>query len=290
MRFFKQTSTNLNQLLYGIDPRGSKRGRDAYLYYRSTTQSGHHKRTWVHTFFRILQYNKFLYMPSKASGHDTYGHHTVSSKGSTHKFKRALHSINMNNMRIFLYAFWYIRDPRSYRLSGISFSTDGGIQTLPVTRRFHLMRLYLAADFKEFFTLDLRWVNSIRYIENIQKIRSFTLVSYVPNILNGRPLFARARGSACLVRYRNKLQHLGLIWVKLPSGKYRRVSNGNSVLLGKIAPKLRSELGNTRAGYWVNRGIKPQVRGIVKNPVDHPNGGRARSIARHRSPWGWFTK
>jgi large subunit ribosomal protein L2 len=53
---------------------------------------------------------------------------------------------------------------------------------------------------------------------------------------------------------------------------------------------LRS-LGKAGASRW--RGIRPTVRGVVMNPVDHPHGGGEgkTSGGRHPvSPWGTPTK
>ena len=40
-------------------------------------------------------------------------------------------------------------------------------------------------------------------------------------------------------------------------------------------------------------GIRPTVRGVAKNPCDHPHGGgngKKSTPASPRSPWGWITK
>jgi large subunit ribosomal protein L2 len=37
-------------------------------------------------------------------------------------------------------------------------------------------------------------------------------------------------------------------------------------------------------------GKKSIVRGVAMNPVDHPHGGRAKSIKYPRTPWGLTTK
>ena len=39
-----------------------------------------------------------------------------------------------------------------------------------------------------------------------------------------------------------------------------------------------------KAGISNLLGIKPSVRGVAKNPVDHPNGGRTKSCSPERSP------
>jgi len=38
------------------------------------------------------------------------------------------------------------------------------------------------------------------------------------------------------------------------------------------------------AGFYINRGKKPQVRGTVKNSCDHPNGGRSRALKCSKTP------
>ena len=35
---------------------------------------------------------------------------------------------------------------------------------------------------------------------------------------------------------------------------------------------------------------KIMVRGVAKNPVDHPNGGRTKAKQPEKSPWGWVAK
>lgn len=35
---------------------------------------------------------------------------------------------------------------------------------------------------------------------------------------------------------------------------------------------------------------KPSVRGIAKNPTDHPHGGRTNTIRSPQTPWGYTAK
>jgi len=61
--------------------------------------------------------------------------------------------------------------------------------------------------------------------------------------------------------------------------------------VGNDEHNLRS-FGKAGAKRW--RGIRPTVRGVVMNPVDHPHGGgegRSGQGNPHPvSPWGWHTK
>ena len=81
--------------------------------------------------------------------------------------------------------------------------------------------------------------------------------------------------------------------LRLRSGEMRRVLAECRATLGSVSNpehNLRS-LGKAGAKRW--RGIRPTVRGVVMNPVDHPHGGGEgkTSGGRHPvSPWGMPTK
>ena len=81
--------------------------------------------------------------------------------------------------------------------------------------------------------------------------------------------------------------------IRLRSGEMRRVLADCRATLGEVGNgehNLRS-LGKAGAKRW--RGIRPTVRGVAMNPVDHPHGGGEgkTSGGRHPvSPWGVPTK
>ena len=81
--------------------------------------------------------------------------------------------------------------------------------------------------------------------------------------------------------------------LRLRSGEMRKVLSECRAVLGEVSNgehSLRS-LGKAGATRW--RGVRPTVRGVVMNPVDHPHGGGEgrTSGGRHPvSPWGVPTK
>lgn len=81
--------------------------------------------------------------------------------------------------------------------------------------------------------------------------------------------------------------------LRLRSGEIRRVHVDCKATMGEVGNgehQLRS-IGKAGAMRW--RGVRPTVRGVVMNPVDHPHGGgEGRSSGgRHPvSPWGQPTK
>ena len=81
--------------------------------------------------------------------------------------------------------------------------------------------------------------------------------------------------------------------VRLRSGEMRKVSLDCRATLGEVGNNEHSlrSLGKAGAARW--RGIRPTVRGVAMNPVDHPHGGGEgrTSGGRHPvSPWGVPTK
>jgi large subunit ribosomal protein L2 len=81
--------------------------------------------------------------------------------------------------------------------------------------------------------------------------------------------------------------------LRLRSGEMRKVMADCRAVIGEVSNSehnLRS-LGKAGAKRW--NGIRPTVRGVVMNPVDHPHGGGEgrTSGGRHPvSPWGVPTK
>tara|TARA_A100001011_G_scaffold334208_1_gene362428 strand:+ start:2290 stop:3117 length:828 start_codon:yes stop_codon:yes gene_type:complete len=101
--------------------------------------------------------------------------------------------------------------------------------------------------------------------------------------------FVRSAGTSCqLVAREGRYATL-----RLRSGEMRRVLVDCRATLGEVGNgehNLRS-LGKAGAKRW--RGVRPTVRGVAMNPVDHPHGGGEgkTSGGRHPvSPWGVPTK
>jgi len=83
------------------------------------------------------------------------------------------------------------------------------------------------------------------------------------------------------------------VTLRLRSGEMRKVEADCRATLGEIgnAEHMLRNLGKAGASRW--RGVRPTVRGVAMNPVDHPHGGGEgkTSGGRHPvSPWGVPTK
>jgi large subunit ribosomal protein L2 len=81
--------------------------------------------------------------------------------------------------------------------------------------------------------------------------------------------------------------------LRLRSGEMRKVLAECRATVGEVgnAEHMLRSLGKAGATRW--RGVRPTVRGVAMNPVDHPHGGGEgrTSGGRHPvSPWGTPTK
>lgn len=81
--------------------------------------------------------------------------------------------------------------------------------------------------------------------------------------------------------------------LKLRSGEMRKILATCRAVIGEVSNSEHSlrALGKAGASRW--RGIRPTVRGVAMNPVDHPHGGGEgrTSGGRHPvTPWGVPTK
>jgi large subunit ribosomal protein L2 len=81
--------------------------------------------------------------------------------------------------------------------------------------------------------------------------------------------------------------------VKLPSGEVRMILSACKATVGRVGNTDHENVKKGKAGRTRWMGVRPSVRGVAMNPVDHPmGGGEGRSSGgRHPcTPWGKPTK
>lgn len=85
----------------------------------------------------------------------------------------------------------------------------------------------------------------------------------------------------------------GYATIRLRSGEMRKVNADCIATMGEVGNDEHNLINLGKAGAKRWRGVRPTVRGVAMNPVDHPmGGGEGRtSGGRHPcSPWGMLTK
>jgi large subunit ribosomal protein L2 len=97
---------------------------------------------------------------------------------------------------------------------------------------------------------------------------------------------ARSAGSYAQLAGRDA----GWAILRLNSGETRRVRAECMASVGAVSnpDHLNESVGKAGRTRW--KGIRPTVRSIAMNPVDHPNGGRTKGGKHWATPWGKPTK
>jgi large subunit ribosomal protein L2 len=86
----------------------------------------------------------------------------------------------------------------------------------------------------------------------------------------------------------------GYIQVRLKSGELRRILSTCMATVGQVGNADHENIRSGKAGRTRWLGFRPNVRGVVMNPVDHPHGGGEGKSGQGNphpvSPWGLPTK
>jgi large subunit ribosomal protein L2 len=104
----------------------------------------------------------------------------------------------------------------------------------------------------------------------------------------GAQMVRSAGGSAQLV---SREESFALI--KLPSGETRRVAVECMATIGQVGNVDHENVSIGKAGRKRWMGVRPTVRGVAMNPVDHPHGGGEGKTSGGRNPvtpWGQPTR
>jgi large subunit ribosomal protein L2 len=82
----------------------------------------------------------------------------------------------------------------------------------------------------------------------------------------------------------------GYALLRLPSGEMRQVLETCRATIGVVGNSEHAQIKLGKAGRARHRGRRPQVRGSVMNPVDHPHGGGEGKapigMPGPKTPWG----
>lgn len=127
---------------------------------------------------------------------------------------------------------------------------------------------------------------------NALKLKEMPVGTVIHNIElepgRGAVLVRSAGASAQLMAKEGKYA-----FVRMPSGEQRLVLLECMATVGQVGNEEHENVVYGKAGRTRWLGRRPKVRGIVKNPVDHPMGGgegRSKSDTHPVSPWGTLAK
>ena len=217
---------------------------------------------------------------SKHAGRNNSGHITMRHQGGGHKqqyrivdFKRAKDGVSAKVERLEY-------DPnRSANLALLCY-TDGERRYIIAPKGVAVGTLLMSgseAPIKPGNTLPLR------------NIPVGTTVHCVEMLPGKGAQIARAAGTSVQLLAREG----SYAQLRLRSGEVRKVHIECRATVGEVGNEEHSLESVGKAGRMRWRGVRPTVRGVAMNPVDHPHGGGEGKTAAGRhpvSPWGTLTK
>lgn len=242
-----------------------------------------------------FKFKKLFFCKKWNSGRNNLGRITVFSKGS--RLKKNLPNLNY---AFRLSSLFFIANIASFgfknKLVSLIFNSTGFISYIPTKTSDTLFLLN--------FLKPLNTIKSI-FLKKFLNIRPTSFINEVPFILlqqkknsnisfiELKPLtgskYIKSLGSSGKII---KLDtRVGLSLVKLPSGVKKVFSAFSLSQPGSANLNiLKKSLKSNKSGEKRLSGFKSIVRGVAMNPVDHPHGGRTKSIKYPRTPWGKTTK
>ena len=113
-----------------------------------------------------------------------------------------------------------------------------------------------------------------------------TIVHNIETKPGGGGALARAAGAYAMLAGRDQ----GYALLKMKSGETRMVRSDCMASIGAVSnpDHVNEVIGKAGRTRW--KGSRPVSRGIARNPVDHPNGGRTNGGKHWATPWGKPTK
>lgn len=212
----------------------------------------------------------------KKSGRNSNGHITIRHRGGGSK--KLFRLINWYNPTKFSIVVGIEYDPNRSCFIARIFDLD----TRTYSYILAVKNMYPGTILKRSKTsaIDIKIGNQMPLLY----IPAGSLLSAVGTGQKQKPLFARAAGTACQLLQKGEV----VSKIRIPSGKIIYLSSKTLATLGVNSNDVNNLQIVGKAGKNRLKGIRPTVRGVAMNPVDHPHGGAGGRPSV--TPWGKPTK
>lgn len=223
---------------------------------------------------------KSLFEPRRrTSGRNHSGHITVRHKGGGHKKRRRIIDFKREKENVSAKVAAVEYDPNRSALIALLYYRDGEKRYILAPQGIKVGDVVSTSDEPPF------------QVGCCMRLKFMPLGSVIHNIElypgRGGQLIRSAGLSAQLLARGD-----GYATVRLPSGEVRMINENCRATFGAVSNAEHNlrVIGKAGRSRWM--GIRPTVRGIAMNPVDHPHGGgEGRGKGNHpQSPWAQFAK
>ena len=171
---------------------------------------------------------------------------------------------------------WDLQNPGQYKIEAFEYDPHRTAKVAFVKNK----------EEQKFFVVATEKMKIGENYQGFKPLKEFPLGAEVSNI---DMKFVRAGGSAAVILTKGP----DGILIKMPSGETRLIDENVKATEGRLT--LHEKVGKRIKNAGANRrlGVRPHVRGVAMNPVDHPMGGGEGKSSGGRpsvTPWGIITK
>jgi large subunit ribosomal protein L2 len=217
----------------------------------------------------------------KTGGRNTNGHITSRHRGGGHKrFYRIID---------------FKRDKRGMeaKITSIEYDPNRSARIALLQYKDGEKRYIIAPDGMKVGEVVMSGAQSEIKVGNAMPLVNIPVGTFVHNVElragKGGQIARSAGSSIQLMAKEGKFAQL-----RLPSGEIRNIPSDCFATIGVVSNTDHENISVGKAGRSRWLGIRPQSRGVVQNPVDHPHGGGEGKSPQGNphpvSPWGWHTK
>lgn len=255
------------------------------------------KNTKLNLFlFKKVHFRYFCFSSKTKIGKNVLGRRSIRTKKKCNfniHWSCFFKPIPSSSLNIVLYVFFSLK---LFKFISIIRNSDGIVIAKLTTTNHNLFNYYYFKDFnlkkkKNIFSYSryiLPIVRKLNYETYTFLLKKKTQINCVELFFNSGYQYARATGSNARLISVNKENKT--LQIMLPSKEiklfdlYSTSNNYKQLLLDKR--KLMFD--NKRYKRFSGHG--PTVRGVAMNAIDHPHGGKTKSIKYPKTPWGLTTK
>lgn len=235
----------------------------------------------LHRYFSVFSYETLPLLKSstkgfvRSNGRNNTGKVTCYHKGGGHK--RSYRMIKPLNQK--------------YNISGIVTSIEYDPNRscfISSLFDFNCQRFFYTIAYSNCSIGDIvkSGSNAELYVGHVLNLTDIPEGTFVCNISNNSfnvTKYSKSAGTYAILSEKTKT-HCN---IKLPSGENKKFSLQNHATIGSVSTRTSSLLFSKKAGRtrWLN--IRPTVRGVAMNPIDHPHGGgEGKKSGKKYTPWG----
>lgn len=231
-------------------------------------------------FLFIFKFKRLRSNLKKSGGKTNNGTYTIFSKGSS-KFNH-YNLINFSREQLKLPSILVGNSFDNFKFCyyGVVKFLNGSFSQILLPHKLNIGKLLLSTN------TSFKFISSLGSCKPLYAIKPFEKIFNIVDITRTKSGYSRSAGTFSQILRRRG----GLILVKLPSGKNKLFSEFSLATIGQASNIYKNTEIISRFGYKKKIGWKSKVRGVAKNPCDHPHGGTTKGGKPKMNPWGRIFK